>query len=263
MSPFRATNVLLTETEARVLGSLVEKDITTPDYYPLSLNALVNACNQKSNREPVMNLNDDAVRQALEYYKKLIAFLPPDVAAWDDASNNKWLISGKGALIMNPPSAWAVAKRDAPQVAEQCWTHGFPSGPKGRFAPYLPFFWNVWAFSKNKEAAKSLLVHLSKPSSIEKLVAASGGYDLPAYEKLTTFKTWAEEGPPKGTLYHYPNPYNHQKLSIAASPAPPKIAQQIYAQATLTKMCLRHHQGEPMEKTLAWAEGECEGFMRS
>jgi len=65
MSPFRATNVLLTETEARVLGSLVEKDITTPDYYPLSLNALVNACNQKSNRDPVMNLNDEAVRQAL------------------------------------------------------------------------------------------------------------------------------------------------------------------------------------------------------
>jgi len=65
MSPFRATNVLLTENEARVLGSLVEKDITTPDYYPLSLNALVNACNQKSNRDPVMNLNDDAVRHAL------------------------------------------------------------------------------------------------------------------------------------------------------------------------------------------------------
>jgi hypothetical protein len=65
MSPFRATNVLLTDTEARVLGSLVEKDITTPDYYPMSLNALVNACNQKSNRDPVMNLSDDAVRQAL------------------------------------------------------------------------------------------------------------------------------------------------------------------------------------------------------
>src|SRR5215469_3971897 len=65
MSPFRATNVLLTDTEARVLGALVEKDITTPDYYPLSLNALVNACNQKSNRDPVMSLNEDAVRQAL------------------------------------------------------------------------------------------------------------------------------------------------------------------------------------------------------
>ena len=166
-------------------------------------------------------------------------------------------------MIMNPPSAWAVARRDAPKIAEQCWTHGFPVGPKGRFAPFLPYFWTVWEFSKNKEAAKSLLTYLSQPASIEKLVAASGGYDLPAFEKLTTLKTWAEEGPPKGTLFHYPNPYNHQVLSISASPAPPKVAQQIYVQATLTKMCVRFYQGEPMEQTLAWAEGELEGFMRS
>jgi uncharacterized protein len=51
--------------EVRVLGSLIEKDITTPDYYPLSLNALVNACNQKNNRDPVVTLNEDSVRQAL------------------------------------------------------------------------------------------------------------------------------------------------------------------------------------------------------
>ena len=56
----------LTETEVRVLGSLIEKDITTPEYYPLSLNALLNACNQKSNRDPVMQLDEDAVRDALE-----------------------------------------------------------------------------------------------------------------------------------------------------------------------------------------------------
>jgi hypothetical protein len=52
-------------------------------------------------------------------------------------------------------------------------------------------------------------------------------------------------------------------MSIAASPAPPKVAQQIYVQATLTKMCLRTSRGDKMEDTLAWAEGECEGFMRS
>jgi len=56
---------LLTEIETRVLGALIEKDITTPDYYPLSLNALVNASNQKNNRDPVMNLNEDQVRDAL------------------------------------------------------------------------------------------------------------------------------------------------------------------------------------------------------
>jgi hypothetical protein len=59
-------NFTLTDIETRVLGSLVEKDITTPDYYPLSLNALVNACNQKNNREPVINLTEEEVRHALE-----------------------------------------------------------------------------------------------------------------------------------------------------------------------------------------------------
>jgi uncharacterized protein len=57
--------IILSDVEARVLGSLVEKELTTPDYYPLSLNALVNACNQKSNRDPFMNLDEDAVKQAL------------------------------------------------------------------------------------------------------------------------------------------------------------------------------------------------------
>ncbi len=56
---------ILSPVAARVLGSLVEKEITTPEYYPLSLNALANACNQKNNREPVMNLDEDQIRQAL------------------------------------------------------------------------------------------------------------------------------------------------------------------------------------------------------
>ena len=58
-------SIVLTPVEARVLGALVEKEITTPEYYPLTLNALVNACNQRSNREPVMNLSEEEVRQAL------------------------------------------------------------------------------------------------------------------------------------------------------------------------------------------------------
>ena len=55
----------LSEVEVRVLGALVEKEITTPEYYPLSLNALVNACNQKSNRDPVTALDEESVRQAV------------------------------------------------------------------------------------------------------------------------------------------------------------------------------------------------------
>jgi uncharacterized protein len=62
--------LLLSEIETRVLGSLVEKELTTPEYYPLSLNALVNACNQKSNRDPMMNLDEEDVREALRTLEK-------------------------------------------------------------------------------------------------------------------------------------------------------------------------------------------------
>jgi|SRR5436190_23720722 len=57
---------LLTETEARILGALIEKQLTTPEYYPLTLNALVNACNQKNNREPVVSYDEKIVADALE-----------------------------------------------------------------------------------------------------------------------------------------------------------------------------------------------------
>jgi hypothetical protein len=63
--PTPAAPIVLTAAQARVLGALVEKEVTTPDYYPLSLHALISACNQRSNREPVMELDDEAVRQAM------------------------------------------------------------------------------------------------------------------------------------------------------------------------------------------------------
>jgi len=67
-------DILLSTLEVRVLGCLIEKEITTPEYYPLSLNALTNACNQKSNRDPVMSIDETTVARLLEdlRYKKLI-----------------------------------------------------------------------------------------------------------------------------------------------------------------------------------------------
>lgn len=59
-------DLTLHPVEARVIGALIEKEITTPEYYPLSLNALVNACNQKSNRDPMMSLDEDTVQEAVD-----------------------------------------------------------------------------------------------------------------------------------------------------------------------------------------------------
>ncbi len=210
-----------------------------------------------------ITVQSDATKQALEYAKKLVAYLPGDVFAWDDASNNKWLISGKGALIINPPSAWAVAKRDNPKVAEQCWTFPYPRGPKGRYHAGLPYYWGIWRFSKNKAAAKSLLAYLSQPAAVEQLVNASNGYDIPPFTGLHNFKVWEEAGPPKGTVFNYP-PKADQVVWIAGSPAPPKIANQIYTQAIMPKMVAKFTQGgESLDKVLSWAASELEGYMRA
>lgn len=207
-------------------------------------------------------VKSDEVRQVLDYTKKLFAFLPADAASWDNASNNKWLISGKGALVFNPPSTWVVAKRDAPKVAEKLWTHAMPKGPKGRFAPSLPRYQGLWNFSKNKSAAKSLLVHINKPESIRKLVEGAAGYDIPPYQKLLDYKVWDVQGPPAGTLSHYPNRAD-QVNSLPCSPAPPAMASQLYTNAIMPKMIVRIGRGENIDQTLAWATNEIEGFRRN
>ena len=136
---------------------------------------------------------------------KIMEVNPPEVFAWDDAGNNRWLISGKGSGIMNPPSAWAVAKRDNPKVAQNCWTHPVPKGPKGRFVGQLPQFYGLWKFSKNKPAAKDLLhVSFRRRNRSRQLVEASFGYDLPSFKSMYDLDTWKKVEPPVGTVYSYP-----------------------------------------------------------
>ena len=211
-----------------------------------------------------ITVKSDQVRQVLEYSKKLIPHLPGDVFSWDDASNNRALISGKSALIFNPPSAWAVAIRDNPDVGSKCWTHPAPAGATGRYMPYLPYFWGTWKFAKNKTAAKELIEWLSEREQAEQLCTASHGYDSPPFQSMTDFAVWQEEGPPKGTVANYQlKPTHHATASIAAFPAPPDIAVQIYNQATMTKMMARCTQGgQTIDQTIAWAEGELAGFTR-
>jgi hypothetical protein len=210
-----------------------------------------------------IKIDSDETRTALEYLKKLMAVNPPEVYAWDDAGNNRWLISGKGSSIMNPPSAWAVAKRDHPEVAANCWTHPMPSGPKGRFVGQLPQFYGVWNFSKNKQAAKDLLVYISQKESAAQLVQASSGYDLPSFKTMYDFSTWQTVGPPVGTVYGYP-PRGDEQTSIAGAPARSEVGAQIYNQAINTVMVAKVTQGnEKIDDVIKWAENELEGTLRA
>ena len=162
-------------------------------------------------KDAKITVKSDPVRQALDYCKKLAAVpTRPMHQHGTTASNNKWLVAGKGALIMNPPSAWAVAKRDAPQVAELCWHHGMPAGPKGRFAPFVNYFWSTWSFGKNKSAAKSLLAHLSTAHSGREDGGGKRRLRYYLVREVPTFKTWEEDRAAKGHALSLPQPANHQ-----------------------------------------------------
>jgi ABC-type glycerol-3-phosphate transport system substrate-binding protein len=209
-----------------------------------------------------IKIDSPEARQALEYLKKLMAVNPPEVYAWDDAGNNRWIISGKGSGIMNPPSSWAVAKRDNPKIAEKIWHHAMPRGPKGRFVGQLPQFYGLWRFSRNKSAAKDLLLHISTRPSVAQLVEASYGYDLPSFKSLYDLDTWKKVEPPLGTAYSYP-PRGDEVTSITGRPARPEVGAQIYNQAINTVMVAKVTQGnEKLDSVIKWAENELEGTLR-
>ena len=209
--------------------------------------------------------DNENVAQVMDYAKRLFQHVPGEMFAADDATNNRALISGQSALIFNPPSAWAVAKRDAPDVASKVWHFPSPAGPQGRFVPHLPYFYGVWSFSENKEAAKALLEHLTEIEQVARLVEASSGYDIPPFSSMfDQIETWKKVEPPLGTVYNYPVREHHNATpSVALAPAPPEIAVQMYNQGIQTKMIARMVQNnEAVEDVLSWAEQEIEGFQR-
>jgi ABC-type glycerol-3-phosphate transport system substrate-binding protein len=210
-----------------------------------------------------ITVDSDNVRAVLEYASKLLPFLPQNTVSFDNAANNRALISGKSALIWNPPSAWAVAKRDAPQIAADCWTFPTPAGPKGRFVPHRPYFWGIWKFAQNKSAGKDLLHHMMQRENVEAMADAVFGYDIPPFLSMADFRIWEEVEPPKGTVYNYTlRPWHKAEYYVPGSSAPPAIAVQMWTRATMPTMVAKLFGGHTIEETIAWARDELEGFLR-
>ena len=210
-----------------------------------------------------ITFDSDGTRAALEYMKKLTAYMPPEVYAWDDASNNRWIISGKGSCIQNPPSAWTVAVRDQPAIGAQLWHHDTPAGPKGRFRGSLPRMLGLWKFSKNKSAGKALMLHLLQKEQQEKLVTASKGFDIPLIKAFNKFPVWAEQKPPLGTEYNYPVQGDEFQM-IGGYPAPIAITAQIYSESLIPNTVAKVTQEKKsIDEAIKWAVGELEGYLRA
>ena len=210
-----------------------------------------------------ITVDSDEVKQVLDYLKRLTQFMPDSVYAWDDSSNNRWIISGEGSCIFNPASAWAVAKRDNPDVAKNLWHHDLPKGPRGRFRPDNSQFWSIWDFSQNKSAAKDLLKYISERPVVESCIKASKGYDIPLIiSHFNDNETWVDASPPDGVLYNYP--MRGDEVPVAPGyPAPPEIASQITTQYIISNLIARvTSKGHSIKKATRWAENELEGMMR-
>lgn len=119
--------VTLNLHEARVIGALIEKAITTPDHYPLSLNALVNACNQRSNRDPVMELDEATVQHTLDTLKR--RYLVSDKAGYGSRVGkyqHRFCNSEFGGLQLNPAELAIVCELllRGPQTPGELRSHG-------------------------------------------------------------------------------------------------------------------------------------------
>ena len=215
------------------------------------------------NAKGEITIDSDNVMAAMEYCQKLVKFMPPDAVQWDDASNNRALISGKAALIWNPPSAWAVAKRDAPQVAADCWTFPNPTGPKGRLVPHRPYFWGIWKFAQNKTRGEGA----DRASVAARAGGAAGRAGrrlrhpaVPIDDDLRSGARSSRRRAPStttrcghGTTAEY---------YIPGSSAPPEIAVQIWNRYLMPGMVGRLLAGQTIKQAIAWAKEELEGFIR-
>ena len=206
-------------------------------------------------------VDSDETRAAIDYLARLSRFMPDGVYAWDDAANNRWMISGQGGTIFNPPSAWAVARRDNPDAGRHFWHHDVPRGPAGRFRAGAPFFWGVWQFSQNISAAKELFLHVMERDVVERMLRASQGFDLPLLAAYQDAGVWETASPPDGVLYNYPI-RGDEVQNIAGYPAPPEYGSQIATQGVYPNLLAHVTQGgESIDEAIDWATGELEAIM--
>jgi multiple sugar transport system substrate-binding protein len=197
-----------------------------------------------------VTINSPQTAAAVEYVKKLAKFMPEDIMAWDDSSNNRFMLSGAGSWSPNGPSVWAVAKKDNMPIQAKIDHVPMPAGPAGRFRNALPICLGVWKFSPNINLAKDLVRYLLKKENFEKQAEASWGYNLPLLVGNRTAKVWTRE---KALRYYEPP---KEPVYVSGYPAPPSPATQIALNLyIIPTMFAKAVSGETSTaKAIEWAE---------
>lgn len=150
----------------------------------------------------VIRLDSDETRKAIDFAAKLYQYMPEAVLAWDNAGNNRFMLSGEGAWTFNPISIVRTAERDVPQLAQLFAVHGPLSGPAGAFGSADFYSLMIWKFSPNVDVAKEFLRYFYKEENISAFLDAGKGFNLAAHPRFDAHHVFYED-PRWGHLVGY------------------------------------------------------------
>jgi multiple sugar transport system substrate-binding protein len=181
-----------------------------------------------------LTIDSPATNQALDYGRKLFAQMEPTVLSWDDSSNNKYMLSGRGAYTINAPSIYLKAKRDKMAFAGSVKHSPPPAGAKGRFYYADIHGWGVFKFSKNIDLAKQLLRSMYTDESQTLFLTLGQGYDMPVLPHFDVTPPYAADPQLRPEVGFSRNAH------LVAYPAPPDArAEKAYQTYVIPNMFAR------------------------
>jgi len=134
-------------------------------------------------------INSPQTARAIEYVKELAKYMPREVLGWDDASNNRMILSDQGSYTFNPPSIWALAEKEVPGLKGLLDHAPVPAGPAGRFRTTTSYYLANWKFKASPLAA-DLIGYLMQPDNYRAQIEVAWGYNQPFGKEFTKLPIW-------------------------------------------------------------------------
>ena len=197
-------------------------------------------------------INSEKTAQVIEWYKELYKdAMEPEVLSWDDASNNRFILSGKGSWIHNPISPYNAALANKQPIADDINHHNSPGGPAGIHSSPPINGLGIWKFSKNQELAKEFIQYLFKKENFDAWIVSSNAFNHPPVKHFADHPIWARN--PKLAMLPKEAEYAHPR----GWPAKPSEAiQRIDNNYVLPDMVAKVVNGMPTARAMAWGQDQ-------
>ena len=192
----------------------------------------------------------DKTAQVIEWYKELFKdAMEPEVLSWDDASNNRFILSGKGSWIHNPVSPYNAALKEKMPIADDINHHNSPGGPAGTHSAPPILGIGIWKFSKNADLSKELIQFLFRKENYDAWIVASNAFNHPPLRHLADHPIWAKN--PKFAMLPKEAEFAHPR----GWPAKPSDAvQRIDDNYIMADMVAKAVGGMPTKRAMDWAQ---------